>query len=711
LVVDVFDEGLDRTSDYYGQIAAYRGGDTGDTMGWTPNSSQFSIDHEAPTSTAALACALPGNDGWCRSATAAASISAVDAGCLANVEWIRYNLNASGDAIYSGEISISGEGIHVLAMWSSDGVYGPVGEETYNTETPHSEQYQIDSVAPAVAPISTCVLPGTNGWCRSLTVDYALTPSDETSGIGTAMCTVDGEGPYDARNAISVAGDAAHTLDCTVNDVAGNTTTETAAINIDSTPPENAAVIDCGEGNNGWCIGSATVTINPTDETSGLATATCDNDGTVVDATFSFTVEGDGERYLDCEAVDNAGNIAHWTIPIKIDTEDPYPDPLVECDHGNDPWCLSDAQVYINPADDTSGVELATCTLDGGATVYTVSASDGIWVRGDGEHTLNCTGQDYAGHEVFWEWNIYIDTTPPDDAPTVECEEGDDGWCVTPATITLNPSDVSSGVATAICTIDGGSTVDATTSFTVSADGEHTIDCDIEDVAGNHTDDVFDVAVDTTPPTLSLEENDGQGECIAVDEASGIAVIEYRLPNNGVNWTVYTEPFDWPEEVVAECRASDNAGNTSSTSEQAAAEPTPTPEPEDTTMYIAGYVYNTQGLPLSNVNVQIFRSGQLAWAGQTDYRGYFETNLSLARSHSSYSTAFASPRMMRQVKKRTVLLQYGNIEITETDPPGYTSVSAQHLEGSGQIQSANEITCNDGCLVLFTDTTSLIQHL
>jgi hypothetical protein len=132
---------------------------------------------------------------------------------------------------------------------------------------------------------------------------------------------------------------------------------------------------------------------------------------------------------------------------------------------------------------------------------------------------------------------VNIDTTKPsttDDAPA--------GWQTSPVTVTLTPSDATSGVASTQYKVDGASSWTSGTSVLVSGDGDHTVQYYSTDNAGNaESIKTVHVKIDgTNPVTTDDAPTAWQTSGVTVhltptDATSGVASTEYNL--DGAGWT------------------------------------------------------------------------------------------------------------------------------------------------------------------------------
>ncbi|HEY0454682.1 OmpL47-type beta-barrel domain-containing protein [Actinophytocola sp.] len=175
------------------------------------------------------------------------------------------------------------------------------------------------------------------------------------------------------------------------------------------------------------------------------------------------------------------------------------------------------------------------------------------------------------------------DTTPPTVAAQLTGQQDANGNYVGSATATLTATDDSSGVDSVEYQLDGAAWTTYTAPVVVSSVGAHTLHYRATDVAGNTSPEgmvnftvVAGGGQDTTPPTVSAEvsgQQDANGAYLgsatvtvtATDAGSGVATVEYEVDDTGFH------PYTGPVTVTAlgdhavQYRATDVAGNASTT--------------------------------------------------------------------------------------------------------------------------------------------------
>jgi hypothetical protein len=197
----------------------------------------------------------------------------------------------------------------------------------------------------------------------------------------------------------------ATTITLTVDDGKEGTATDTVTVTVsDSVPPVTTVRSIAGiAGDNGWYKSSVTVTLDATDDCSGVKDIRTDGIGglTIVPGrSAAITLPSDGINNLSYYAADNAGNseTAH-PLTIKIDKTAPTITASVSPSPNGAGWHNTDVAVTFTCTDATSGI--ATCS--GPITVTTEGANQ----------VIIGTAVDNAGNTVTTSVTLNIDKTAP----------------------------------------------------------------------------------------------------------------------------------------------------------------------------------------------------------------------------------------------------------------------------------------------------------
>ncbi len=305
----------------------------------------------------------------------------------------------------------------------------------------------------------------------------------------------------------------------------------------------------------------------------------------------------DGEQEVFFRALDGVGNAETAegsTEPRSVLRLTDTIAPVTVDDHDDDAWHNVSFTVGLSADDGLSGVAATRHSLDGGltwadrSTVEIEAAADHA---DDGVSEILYYSVDAAqpsgNEETAQSFFVKIDTA----APAVAIDDGAsdlDAWQNQDVALSFSAEDEqlftdeaepvpNSGVDSIEYRVDGGDWTQGDALAIAapadhSGDGIHAVEVRATDVAGNAGDiERVDVAIDTTPPTLTLPVTDWWSttvpfEVAAEDELAGIAVFEYRVDEG--EWTPYEEPFlisgEDGDAHTVEAWAEDAAGNTTS---------------------------------------------------------------------------------------------------------------------------------------------------
>src|SRR5207245_5524668 len=391
--------------------------------------------------------------------------------------------------------------------------------------------------------------PGARTWCVPLGT-LARSATCGTAGAANLSSRIDGcSGTLFA--AACFLSEGRHTLDYHATDVAGlSDIGHSVSAKVDTTKPVSTAAASGTPGNNGWYVTLATLVLNASDLTSGVARISYRVDG-VVWQTYSVPfVLGDGVHLVEYKATDNAGlTETTKSLTVKVDTVAPVTTASLSGTPGSNGWFVSAVTVYLNATDATSGVSNITYRIDGGPW----RAYAGPFVLAEGRHAVDFQATDLAGNvESRVTRTILVDTTRPSTNASLSGIPGHSPWYVSGVTVYLNASDTTSGVAGLAYRVDGGNWTAYSGPFTL-ADGVHLIEYYATDVAGLvESTKSRTVSIDTVPPTTTATLSGTAGAngwfvsavtvtVSATDATSGATNISYQI--DGGIWLVYTGPF------------------------------------------------------------------------------------------------------------------------------------------------------------------------
>lgn len=205
-------------------------------------------------------------------------------------------------------------------------------------------------------------------------------------------------------------------------------------------------------------------------------------------------------------------------------------------------WNNTPVDLSFTTADDLSGVQSA----EPGSPLH--FGSEGA------NQTQQVTVTDKVGNTAtFTSPAVHIDLTAPATQIQVPGISQTQEFFTSPVPVTLNASDNLSGVANTLYTINGGPAQTYTSTFTISADGNYTIEFWSVDTASNiETHKTRIVRIDSTAPVTQASVSGTAGtnnwyrsavqvSLSASDNVSGVQTTNYRIDGGAIQ--TYAGPF------------------------------------------------------------------------------------------------------------------------------------------------------------------------
>ncbi len=189
--------------------------------------------------------------------------------------------------------------------------------------------------------------------------------------------------------------------------------TADATTTVDTTAPMTTGTPSGTMGNNNWYTTAVTVTLAPTDATSGVSSVSYRVDsGAWLTYGAPIIVTLERGHKVEFQATDNAGNVENVkSISFDIDLLPPISSATLLGSQGDNGWTTSPVVVTLSATDSASGVASGEYRLDGGAwTPYAGPFS----VSTDGSHAVDFRSTDNAGYaEATQNVNFRIDQVAP----------------------------------------------------------------------------------------------------------------------------------------------------------------------------------------------------------------------------------------------------------------------------------------------------------
>jgi hypothetical protein len=267
----------------------------------------------------------------------------------------------------------------------------------------------IDTVAPTTS-VDIMGSQSSSGWYNT-DVSVSLSSYDQTSGVASSYYRIDG-GDWQTYTAqFNLTEEGTHAIEYYSKDNASNSEAYRALqADIDRTGPVTEILTAGGVGTNGWFDGLVTISLEATDNLSGLG-KTYYRFGNGVFAEFSGLIPNltDGLYSIECFSVDLAGNNGtHVSLQFRIDATAPSIANVTSSFHATD----SMVTISWTGDDDLSGIDHYEVIIDGGHPSVVGNLEEVVLTLPDGTHTITIVAVDSAGNVATRSISVSVDTNP-----------------------------------------------------------------------------------------------------------------------------------------------------------------------------------------------------------------------------------------------------------------------------------------------------------
>ncbi|MDX6503869.1 MAG: large repetitive protein, partial [Gaiellaceae bacterium] len=239
-----------------------------------------------------------------------------------------------------------------------------------------------------------------------------LSVTAATSGNGSVSVSVDGGDFAPATGAIALSGDGSHIVEARGSD--GSEARQVFLIDGRGPTITHVVAPAAPTGTNGWYATAPTVTFACSDDVSGVAAGSCAIDGSATAADHTTLGEAAATQTVAASATDNAGNVGHDSVGLKVDLSDPAAPTFVGI--AAKTYVVNDlplqGAISCTSTDAISGLQ--SCVVSG-------------YGNAPGSHTLTATATDNAGRTSTITLKYVVGFQSGNVLPPVTAPLGDQG--------------------------------------------------------------------------------------------------------------------------------------------------------------------------------------------------------------------------------------------------------------------------------------------
>lgn len=274
-------------------------------------STTWKYDPDPPTASLSVTSGTFGSNGWYQTPV---TVTATTADAISGVASVSMSDNGSSP-VAGSSITLNTDGKHTVSLTVIDNA---------GNSTTVSSSVKIDQTPPAITFTPTGTT-GNNGWYVS-SVNVTISITDPASGVQSSQYSVDGGSSVNnAAGAVIPLSDGSHTISASAVDNAGNDSTQSITLKIDTVPPALSVSLlpATPNGANNWYRSLVSLSATSSDSGSGVASTEYLVDGGAWQTGTNVTVSNDGAHTVDFRTTDMAGNTTAESQSFQIDATSP----------------------------------------------------------------------------------------------------------------------------------------------------------------------------------------------------------------------------------------------------------------------------------------------------------------------------------------------------------------------------------------------------
>lgn len=252
---------------------------------------------------------------------------------------------------------------------------------------------------PPVSNASVLGEAGIGGWYKSFAI-IVINATDDFSGIMNISYSIDSSPYIEYKGSFKITDSGEHIVCYHATDRMQNQESEKMlSVKVDSAPPVTEILLQGTKGQGNWYLSSIAITLNATDNESGVASTWYSIDaGTAMLYSSIIIVSSDGYHNIVTYSIDAVGNTGPVSLAqISIDRDAPE---LAINEANGSVFTSLPVTISWTASDSVSGLDYIEVSVDGGSFTRLLATRKQYSISGisDGNHVLTILVFDKAGH-------------------------------------------------------------------------------------------------------------------------------------------------------------------------------------------------------------------------------------------------------------------------------------------------------------------------